>query len=76
MVTQSWMAGGEVRDRCFLHRWPRRFILFTQFPGDNCVWCLTSATLSLSILGTVLTSFSGRLVATWLYMTQDRTTPD
>jgi uncharacterized membrane protein len=36
------------------------FILFTQFQGDSCVWCLTSAGLSLSILGTVLSSFSGR----------------
>lgn len=36
------------------------YILFTQFPGDNCVWCLTSATLSLGILGTVLASFNPR----------------
>lgn len=56
------MAGGKVHDRCSLHCCHCRFILFTQFPGDSCVWCLTSAGLSLGILATVLSSFSGRLV--------------
>ena len=37
-----------------------RFILFTKFPGDSCAWCLTSALLSLSILGTATRGFSGR----------------
>jgi len=36
------------------------YTLFTKFPGDSCVWCLTSAALSLGILGTTLSTFTVR----------------
>lgn len=33
------------------------YTLVTQFPGDNCFWCLTSATLSFGVLAAALSAY-------------------
>lgn len=40
------------------------YILFTQFPGDLCPYCLTSASLSAALLLAALRGYSGRELAT------------
>jgi len=38
----------------------RRYLLFTQFPGQSCTWCFSSASLSLSVFMAAASGFRPR----------------